>query len=196
MIGIVQEAILRTYSFQRAAIGLERGGEHRRLRGKFQIGASDGRKSYQVLHVVIPRPGIARVETVDKQFRANVAQHIPGHLLVIDQPHRLAFPAVFHASRDLLDQPHTDPAVELDLGIARKFERISLERVVMQSGKDERQTKPHDIVQEHDAGAPSFGRQHDETSELARRQFNQREVTKRLTAARSCPQQFHSQVDS
>ena len=196
VVGIVHKNVPAADLVERAAEAVHRrnGGGHPLF--ELQIAAAAIRESHQVFHIVVARPADAGVVAVDAEFALQIAQHLFGHSLVVNEADRFPLFAVPDAPGHFFDQSFVDVAVQRHLGVAREFQRVGFERFVTQPGEDERQAETHHVVEEDDAGRVAVRRQHDETVELAGRQFDQREVAHRFSGCDISANHFDGQIDA
>ena len=191
----MEQHVAPPHPVERTVGRVEVGDRRRRPRFEAQVSASDVGEAHQVFHVVVTRTADADIVPVDAEPALEISQHLVGHPPVVDKTHGFAPLAAFHAPGHLLDEALAGIAAEFHLGIARELHGIRLERLVAETGENERQTEPHDIVEKDQTGSPVVRRQHEKPAEILDRQLDQRIIPDHASRTRT-PQQTDGQVNA
>src|SRR5690606_4379249 len=97
---------------------------------------------------VIAPPRDQAVVAAEVQAFVKLCQQILGHLIVVDETHRVGLAAAFQAARHTIQQALRDALVQLQLCIARNFEDIGFGALNRKNAAENlRQAVPDDVFE-------------------------------------------------
>jgi hypothetical protein len=153
VVGVVQQDVFLVQQAQDALPVFDVGMGHGGLGGVLQGRTPDVGEVHEVLEVVVPSTGDKVVVVAQVELFLDVVQEISGDVLVIDQPHGLAFAAAAYAPGDFLQEALGDVVVDVQLGIAGELDGVGFVFVVFEQGHGFFEVQPDDVVEQDDAFA-------------------------------------------